>query len=174
MAWRSAASAISWGVLRLVAPFRGHEDAQVLAEGLGCLFECAAGDRGDTAAVPVEPQHAAEGLEPPRIGQPAEHLGRAELVDDGHGHGTGQAGHPLEEPGRGLAGVERKLRESALHGEQYICGGRHRGKIGQRRTAYPDKSARYRAAHSAVDHYPGHDRRLAAIRLCTAPGRGRR
>jgi len=40
----------------------------------------------------------------------------------GHGHGASQLGHPFEEPGRGLAGVQRYLGETTFH----------RGTIGRR------------------------------------------
>ena len=44
------------------------------------LLQRAADGRGDAGAVPVEAQHAAEGLEPERVGQAAEHLARAVLL----------------------------------------------------------------------------------------------
>jgi hypothetical protein len=68
-AWRS--SGASCGGWALAA---GHQDAQILTEGLSRLLQCPAADRRYAATVPVEAQHAAQGPESPRVQLPAEHL----------------------------------------------------------------------------------------------------
>src|SRR6478672_7376266 len=93
----------------------GDVDAQIVFEMFVGLFESAAGDGGDAGGVPVEPEDAAERLEPPWVGKSAEHFVGAIFIDDGHGDGAGESPHAVEEPRRGGAGVEGKLGEGALH-----------------------------------------------------------
>jgi len=85
MACRSAASAISCGVLRLVAPLAARDDQpQIRAARLDGFFQRAAGHGRDPGAVPIETEHAAEGLEPPRVRQPPQHFRRTVFLDDRH------------------------------------------------------------------------------------------
>src|SRR5205814_10544334 len=65
--------------------------------------------------MPVESQHASEGLEPPRIGQPPQHLTRAVFVHDGHRDPARQFPHARKQPRRRFAGVQRKLGELTFH-----------------------------------------------------------
>ncbi len=94
----------------------GHDEAQVVAVPARGLLHGAPGDGGQARAVPVEAQHAAEGLEPPRVGEAAEHLPGPVLLDHRHRDGAREAGHPVEEPARGPAAVQRQLGDAPLHG----------------------------------------------------------
>src|SRR4051794_35956101 len=96
----------SGGLARGAAFSAGDVDAEVVFEMFVSLFECTAGDGGDAGGVPVESEDAPEGLEPPGIGESAEHFCRAIFIDDGHGDGAGEAPHAVEEPWRGGAAVE--------------------------------------------------------------------
>lgn len=69
---------------------------RVVVNGLFLMGELSANHRSDAAAVPVEAQHATEGLEPPGVGQSAKHLSGSELLDDRHRHRPGKLVHPLD------------------------------------------------------------------------------
>ena len=92
-----------------------HQDAQIGAAPPGRFLQRAAGDRRHAGTVPVEAQHAPQGLKPPRVGQPPQHLVRAELVDDRHRDRLRQLGHPPKQPRRRFAGMQRQLRQTSLH-----------------------------------------------------------
>lgn len=62
--------------------------------------------------MPIEPEHAAERLEPERIGQPAQRLGRSVLGNDVREHFTGEENHPIEQPGGRFAAVQREVGEA--------------------------------------------------------------
>ena len=96
-----------------------NDDSQVGSEEFVCLFERPAGDGGDARTVPIETKYATERLEPPRVGQPPQHLAWSELVDDGHRHGPGQPRHPPKQPRRSLPAVQRQICKTALHGGVY-------------------------------------------------------
>src|SRR5688572_27692606 len=68
--------------------------------------------------MPVEPEDAAEGLKPVRVGQPPQHLRGAGFAAEINDDFAGRPHHPAEKPGRRLAAMERKGGEtgSAGHG----------------------------------------------------------
>ena len=57
--------------------------------------------------MPVHAHDGAEGLEPERVRQPTEKLLAAVMVHDRFAHDRAQAGHPLGEPFRDAAAVQR-------------------------------------------------------------------
>src|SRR3712207_9045343 len=68
---------------------------------------------------PVEAEDAAEGLEPERVGEPAQHLARAVLADHVDDDLARQHRHPAEEPGWRLAGRSEE-HTSELQSRQYL------------------------------------------------------
>jgi len=63
------------------------------------FFERPTDGGGQAAAMPIESQHAAEGLKPEGIGEPPQHLQGTELIDDYQAYLPRQLLHPLEKPG---------------------------------------------------------------------------
>ena len=101
---------ISAGVWREVLPLPpATKKPEVRLHALDAFFEGAAEGGGDAAGMPVEAQHAAEGLEPVGVGEAAQHLLGAVLGDDGDGDLTGELDHALEEPARGFAVVQGQV-----------------------------------------------------------------
>src|SRR5437588_12599126 len=65
--------------------------------------------------MPVEAQHAAQGLEPERIREPPQDLVRAELTDNVTGDFAREPDHAGEQPCGRFAGMQRKMRQSGSH-----------------------------------------------------------
>jgi hypothetical protein len=68
--------------------------------------------RGDPRGVPVHAHHGAERLEPERVRQPREPCVAPVVQHDGLGDHATQHGHPLRQPRRDRAPVQRKIRGS--------------------------------------------------------------
>jgi hypothetical protein len=66
--------------------------------------------------VPIEPEHASQGLEPERIGKTSQHFGRTATRDDMNRDFPREARHAAEEPCRGASAVERKVGETGSTG----------------------------------------------------------
>jgi len=86
----------------------------VLQAAADAFLEGAAGGGGDAAGVPVEAEHATEGLEPVGVGQPQEEFARSVFGDDVTGDLSRQAGHAFEQPACGDCGIRRG--RGQLHG----------------------------------------------------------
>src|SRR3989441_12967129 len=68
----------------------GNEDPGLAGQILQSLLQGAAGGRGQATAVPIETEHAAEGLEPDGVSEAAKQAGGAFLSEHRHGHLTRQ------------------------------------------------------------------------------------
>ena len=93
----------------------GHVNAQIVAEVFIGFLHRPAGDGGDAGGMPVESEHAAEGLKPPGIGKPAKHFGRAVGINHSHRDRAGELPHAAKKPGWSGAGMQRKMGELTLH-----------------------------------------------------------
>jgi hypothetical protein len=72
--------------------------------------------RGQPARVPVEPEQAAERLQPVRIGQPADDVVGPGILAHGEHEGARELRHPLEQPRRRTPIVEREIGSAgAMH-----------------------------------------------------------
>src|SRR5438067_4522646 len=90
----------------------GDEEPELAVEAAQALLQRAAHRGGQPARMPVEAEHAAEGLEPERIGEPPQHLFAAELAGDERDDLARQRHHAREEPRRRVAAVQRQMGES--------------------------------------------------------------
>ena len=91
------------------------EDPGLAGEILQAFLQGAAGGRGQAAAMPIETEDAAEGLEPDRVGEAAEQARCAFLREDRQRHFAGQRGHALEQPAWRAAAMERQVGGSGAH-----------------------------------------------------------
>src|SRR2546423_10648320 len=87
-------------------------DAEVAAPRGETFLERAADGCRDPARVPVEPQYAAERLEPVWVGEPREECRASMAQDDRLGDLGGELPHAIEQPARGFAAVQRQRRTS--------------------------------------------------------------
>ena len=86
---------------------------QILFETADPFLHRSSDSGGDTARVPVEPEHASERLKPERIRQPPQHLLGPVLGNDVRGDLARQFHHAREEPRRCLPPVQRELSGSS-------------------------------------------------------------
>ena len=93
----------------------GGKKPELGLDSRDALLDGGADRGGHAGGMPVEPQEAAEGLEPEGVGEAAERLRGAEVRDDNDDDLPGEADHPAHEPGRGLPAVQRQRGGRASH-----------------------------------------------------------
>jgi len=68
--------------------------------------------RGDARGMPIHPHHSAEGLEPEGMGQTAQELVAAVVMDDTLGDRRAERRHASGQPRRHAAAVQRQIRNA--------------------------------------------------------------
>ena len=91
------------------------EQAQVFLFVANRLLQRGGQDRRQAGGVPVEGQDCTKRLEPHRVGDAADELIRPELSHEDPRHLPAQLDHPLEQPRRTPAGIQRERGDSSLH-----------------------------------------------------------
>src|SRR5690348_8807089 len=92
------------------------EDTKVVLDTAQSFLDCAGDRGGHPTRVPVEPEHAPEGLEPEGVGQSAEQLLGTAVRDDVAGDFPREPGHALKEPCGRPARVQRQVGEPGMTG----------------------------------------------------------
>src|SRR2546423_3917848 len=102
-------------------PFPAGDENPEVTTALGqTLLESAADRCRDPARVPVETEHAAERLEPIRVGKPLEEFRAAVLQNDDLRDSWGKLSHTVKKPPRSLASVKRKCSATSALGHKQI------------------------------------------------------
>src|SRR3954470_8579127 len=97
------------GPARMTAPPAADAESELARHRVEAALERADHAGGDSRRMPVHPHHRAERLEPKGMGETAQKLVAAVMVDDRLGHHRAEPGHSLPEPGRNPAAVERQI-----------------------------------------------------------------
>ncbi len=97
------------GFPRMPAPAAADMQAELAGERSQAALQRADDAGGDAGGVPVHPHHRAEGLEPERMCQAAQQLVAAIFEGDRLGDHGSEPRHPLAEPARNTAAVQRQV-----------------------------------------------------------------
>ena len=104
---------------RMLAAPAADMDAEFAGERRQAALQRADDAGGDARGMPVHAHDGAEGLEPEGMGETAQQLVAAISVDDRLGHDRAEPRHPVGEPLRHGAAVQRQIGApgSAAHGD---------------------------------------------------------
>src|SRR3954453_783315 len=91
-------------------------DPELAGKGRETALEGADDAGGNAGGVPVHPHYGPKGLEPERVGQPAQQLVAPVMQDNGLAHNRGEAGHPVREPLRHSPAMQGKVGASGSSG----------------------------------------------------------
>src|SRR5437762_6572 len=103
------------GYLALAA---GNENAELPSAFDEAFLERSANGGRDAARMPIESQHATEGLEPMRVGESPQELGSAMLEHDDFRDLRSELAHPVEKPFWSSAAVKRKCSATSTLGHK--------------------------------------------------------
>src|SRR5256714_2313891 len=96
----------------------GNENAELTSAFDEALLERSANGGRDAARVPIESQHAAERLEPMRVGEASQELWSAVLEHDDFRDLRGELAHPVEKPFWSSAAMKRKCSATSTLGHK--------------------------------------------------------
>jgi hypothetical protein len=94
-------------------PLQGREPALESADDAG----------GDAGGMPIHPHYGSERLEPEGMGEAAQELVAAVVMNDGFARDRAKARHAVREPSRHVATVQRQVGASrpASHQQSFLC-----------------------------------------------------
>src|SRR3954468_15651514 len=84
-------------------------DPELARKGREAALERADDAGGDAGGVPVHSHHGPEGLEPERVGQPAQEIVSPVMMDDGLAQNRGEAVHSIRKPLRDSPAMQGKV-----------------------------------------------------------------
>ena len=94
---------------RLLAATAADVEAELVRERRQAALERADDAGGDAGRMPVHAHHRAERLEPERMGEPAQQLVPAIVMDDRFADHRAEPRHPLGEPARDTSAMEGQV-----------------------------------------------------------------
>jgi hypothetical protein len=94
-------------------PLQGREPALESADDAG----------GDAGGMPIHPHYGSERLEPEGMGEAAQELVAAVVMNDGFARDRAKARHAVREPSRHMATVQRQVGAAgpASHQQSFLC-----------------------------------------------------